>query len=1491
MILKKIFGYVKKFSKFSVVFLLIVTFGFADVATVVFDGLGAPKLAQWTAIKKAEAVAQGDGEIIYGDSNASLVRRRDWTGTFSVEYDTLAAGTVIRHVVIKASPVRNEMIAGIQTTAGTLYIQRFNGTSWSNEWNVTVGDGNLPRFDISFEGTSGDMMVVYTGNTATDGQELVYRIWNGSTWTVAANLGSTRTTGIVDGIAMERRGGTDEIALVYGDRNFDLSANFWDGATNAWKGEPSAALETSLAKVGTATTLTNFSFDLEFESTSGELLIVWGADAVLDGKYVTRGAGPAGAWGSVTTNTAFLEEPTDVELSADPNSNYIAYANSSDNGADSDAIVWTGTAWGTAFQVDASNDTVGAGTSNNAVNWVTSGAQTRAVLTYDDANAAGVDWAVYNKNTNAWALQTDCTTACSSQPLSGDDKVHRLRRNPFNQAELLFLGVDNTSDLWVKKLVFDGTNFTWSNADGGVALETVISSVTGFAADFAYNRYIPPTVTTTLATGSDPAAATIAPEAVTTDVNQFTLQTSSGTETVTSVTVNLSTGSGVDSLYITDNTNTVLGSIIAPLSGGSNVVAVSGMSAGTSATTFKVRVTPLPHSLMPAVTGAAYAITAPVTAWAGNATTHAGSDTNTNALTIDNASPSGATSASGTAGDAKVTLNWTTSASTDFSRSVMLRWTASTPSAAVPEEGTDYANGNTVGSGSKIDYNTGASPIGVAFDSSTNSVWVVNSGGNTVTKLTAATGALVGTYTVGNAPRDVAFDSSTNSVWVTNTGGGSGNTVTKLTAATGALVGTYTVGTGPFGVAFDSSTNSVWVANNGSGSGNTVTKLTAATGALVGTYTVGTGPFGVAFDSSTNSVWVANNGSGSGNTVTKLTAATGALVGTYTVGTGPFGVAFDSSTNSVWVANNGSGSGNTVTKLTAATGALVGTYTVGTGPRDIAFDSSTNSVWVVNNGGNTVTKLTAATGALVGTYTVGTGPIDVAFDSTTNSVWVVNNGDDTVTKLTAATGALVGTYAVGVSPISVAFDSSTNSVWVVNNVGETVSKVDAVGATVVCVRTDAASTAITDINGAGGTSCLTTALTNGTAYSYKVFQKDANGNYDAGVVPTGSPFTPAAITTTLATGSDPAAATIAPGAVATDVDLFTLQTSSGTETVTSVTVNLSTNSGIGLLAITDNANTVLGSTASPVTGSNVITVSGMSAGTTLTTFKVRATPLSHALMPAPAGGAYAITAPVTSWAGANTHAGSDTNSNALTIDNGSPAGTTGAGAVAGNAQVTVSWTNPADADFQKVIIYCKTASITETPTEGSDPTVDVAACDATARVKYNGSISPQIITGLTNGTLYYFRIYARDTNGNFTAIASTQQVSATPAAGGGLPVSGTLTSGVFDTGTADGATFNSILWNGTTIGTGAVRFQFSASNSSTGPWDYNGAGSGTCGALDWFNPGALDTAVELKGSGCAALWNNKRYYRYKVQICSAANCTDVGATSPIINKIVVSWSP
>lgn len=262
--------------------------------------------------------------------------------------------------------------------------------------------------------------------------------------------------------------------------------------------------------------------------------------------------------------------------------------------------------------------------------------------------------------------------------------------------------------------------------------------------------------------------------------------------------------------------------------------------------------------------------------------------------------------------------------------------------------------------------------------------------------------------------------------------------------------------------------------------------------------------------------------------------------------------------------------------------------------------------------------------------------------------------------------------------------------------------------------------------------------------------------------------------TTLSTETNPGDSSLAPEGSITSVNGFTLTTNVGTDAIIAIIVNLSTNSGVGTLTITNGADTALGSIGGGtgsgiVTGSNSISITSTNATTGGTAFKVKVTPLSHINMPPPDGGSYAITGVVTDWTGTNTKNGqANDTSSTVTIDNDSPAATTGASATPGDTMIDVGWTPPGDSDFQQIYIYCKTSSMIsgEAPIEGTDPTIDETACDGTARLKYKGTASPQTITGLTNDTLYYFRIYARDNNGNFTAYASTQEVSATPVAVG-----------------------------------------------------------------------------------------------------------------------------
>src|SRR5437870_8336027 len=241
--------------------------------------------------------------------------------------------------------------------------------------------------------------------------------------------------------------------------------------------------------------------------------------------------------------------------------------------------------------------------------------------------------------------------------------------------------------------------------------------------------------------------------------------------------------------------------------------------------------------------------------------------------------------------------------------------------------------------------------------------------------------------------------------------------------------------------------------------------------------------------------------------------------------------------------------------------------------------------------------------------------------------------------------------------------------------------------------------------------------------------------------------------TTIADGTNPTCPTcpLAPGAVATDVDAFTLQTSSGTDTVTAVTVTLAagTWAGINLVQITDNSNVVLGTATDPGANTVPITLSTNNpVTTTATTYKIRITPKSHANMPAVPGATYAVTANITSFTGSNVQSGTDTASATVTIDNQSPANVTGASATPGSAQVTVSWTNPTDSAFTtggNVVVLRNTATITDVPAEGTAPAMNATV--GTSVVRYISNGTSFIDTGLAGGT-YYYKIFAKDTSGN-----------------------------------------------------------------------------------------------------------------------------------------------
>ncbi|OGA26379.1 MAG: hypothetical protein A3I01_01840 [Betaproteobacteria bacterium RIFCSPLOWO2_02_FULL_65_24] len=271
---------------------------------------------------------------------------------------------------------------------------------------------------------------------------------------------------------------------------------------------------------------------------------------------------------------------------------------------------------------------------------------------------------------------------------------------------------------------------------------------------------------------------------------------------------------------------------------------------------------------------------------------------------------------------------------------------------------------------------------------------------------------------------------------------------------------------------------------------------------------------------------------------------------------------------------------------------------------------------------------------------------------------------------------------------------------------------------------------------------------------------------------------------TLGNGTDPANAAIGPGGAATMADAFTFQTASGTNVVTAVVVGLGAGAaaGLSLVEITDDAGTVVyGSVADPASDTPSITLSTntLTATTTSTQYKIRVTPKTHANMPAPPGATYSVTAKIDSWTSTFSQAGSDTAGTTVSIDNLSPANVSAAACTAGTGEVALSWSNPADADFDSVLVLRRTAAVADTPVEGT--TYSAGNTVGASTVACVSSSTSCTDTGLTVGTAYHYRIFARDSNGNYSATGVVPSGSpCTPAASfnvvetGGDPATGRI---------------------------------------------------------------------------------------------------------------------
>ena len=294
-------------------------------------------------------------------------------------------------------------------------------------------------------------------------------------------------------------------------------------------------------------------------------------------------------------------------------------------------------------------------------------------------------------------------------------------------------------------------------------------------------------------------------------------------------------------------------------------------------------------------------------------------------------------------------------------------------------------------------------------------VYVANSGSNTVSVIDTATGKEIARITAGNAPTGIAIDPLAHRAYATNN---DDDTVSVIDTQSNTVVGApIPVGKSPEGIAVDSSAKKAYVANH---LDNTVSVIDTNSDAVIKTINLvnGSRPREIALDPSANRAYVTNNGIG---TVSVIDTAGDTIAGTsIPVGGAPVGVAVNSIINRAYVANSGSG---TVTVINTITPMVVTNITLssGTHPWGVAVTPSGSTVYVTNNGSGTVSVIATANNTVIGTITAGSGPKGVAIDSSANRAYVANSGSNNVSVIDTDSNTVVGNpIQVGKSPSGIA---------------------------------------------------------------------------------------------------------------------------------------------------------------------------------------------------------------------------------------------------------------------------------------------------------------------------------------------------------------------------------------------------------------------------------------------------------------------------------------
>jgi YVTN family beta-propeller protein len=288
-------------------------------------------------------------------------------------------------------------------------------------------------------------------------------------------------------------------------------------------------------------------------------------------------------------------------------------------------------------------------------------------------------------------------------------------------------------------------------------------------------------------------------------------------------------------------------------------------------------------------------------------------------------------------------------------------------------------------------------------------IYVTNQLDNTASVIDGATHRTVATVRVGVSPAQMAVSPDKKSVYIANTGS---NTVSVLNTDNDTISRTIALPprSKPVDVAANPNGRYLYTADGGS---NRVSVIDTRANRVVASMRVGTQPLSVAAAPDGKTVYAANSGSGD---VSVIDARTNSVVRAIPTGRFPSGVAVTPDGASLYVTNELSG----VTVINAVNGTVAARLREPS-PFSVAMSPNGDRAYVTGLGPGTVTAIDTGTHRVSSTVSVGphgTDPFTVR--ATGEAVYVANQGANTLSVIDQSTFRTTATIATGNSPYGIA---------------------------------------------------------------------------------------------------------------------------------------------------------------------------------------------------------------------------------------------------------------------------------------------------------------------------------------------------------------------------------------------------------------------------------------------------------------------------------------